>query len=136
MSSQWTETAAQYVTSTASCPRCDTTLAQPGHCTECGADLAGPQAKAVWNTSLAVAAALRERQALIDGLPNFGDAPVAVAASAPAASPAVAAAVATTADVPTPAPPATRRTSSQLSVQSVLAVAGAGLFAVAAIVFT
>ncbi|HOY82224.1 MAG TPA: hypothetical protein PLB92_08810, partial [Rhodoglobus sp.] len=128
MSSQWTETAAQYVTSTASCPRCDTTLAQPGHCTECGADLAGPQAKAVWNTSLAVATALRERQALIDGLPNFAD--------APAASPAVAAAVATTADVPTPAPPATRRTSSQLSVQSVLAVAGAGLFAVAAIVFT
>ncbi|MCA0217979.1 MAG: hypothetical protein LCH43_11580 [Actinobacteria bacterium] len=133
MSSQWTETAAQYVTSTQSCPRCDTTLAQPGHCTECGADLAGPQAKAVWNSSLAVAAALRERQALIDGLPNFGEAPVAIPAlvAAPAGAPAVA-----SGPIPAVAEPATRRTSSQLSVQSVLAVAGAGLFAVAAIVFT
>lgn len=126
MPSSWTENAAHYLTSTTACPRCDTTLTAPGRCASCGADLAGPQAAELWRSSLAAAEALRERQRLVDALPTVGVAsPVA-----PVAAPAAVAAT------PTPTAASAPRASSQLSVQSVLAVAGAGLFAVAAIVFT
>lgn len=119
MPSPWTENAARYITSTTSCPRCDASLAGPGLCGTCGADLTSPVATELWQASLAAAEALRQRQALIDKLPSLS---VAAVTTAPAAAPEAVA--------------RPQRPSSQLSVQSVLAVAGAGLFAVAAIVFT
>lgn len=132
MPSSWTETAASYLTSTTSCPRCDSALAGPGSCPTCGAQLAGAEGTALWQASLAAAEALRHRQKLIDGLPVVSPKLSAAELSAPA--------TAAIASLATPVAPAladpTERASSQLSVQSVLAVAGAGLFAVAAIVFT
>ncbi len=139
MPSQWTENAAQYLTSVGSCPRCDSALAERGRCATCGADLTGPEGAALWKSSLAAAAALRKRQALIDALPVV----VAAAATpkdatAPDASVPVSSTPAAVAPMAAPArpEPVSERPASQLSVQSVLAVAGAGLFAVAAIVFT
>ncbi len=122
MPSSWTENAALYLTSTSSCPRCDAALTQPGACGVCGAQLAGPEGTALWQSSITAAEALRHRQRLIDALPTEAAYAPAPAAVRPVAAPVVKA-------VP-------ERANSQLSVQSVLAVAGAGLFAVAAIVFT
>lgn len=120
-------------------------------CGTCGAKLDGQLAWDILAASEAAAVSLEKRQALVDALPTAPDAavaaaaavPVAVAAPAvtvPAAAPATAGGVAANAvappGVPTivlPSPPPTR--TSGLSLQSVLAVAGAGLVAVAAIVF-
>jgi hypothetical protein len=79
----------------------------------------------VWAASVAAVEALKQRQSIIDRLPVLM-APTA-AASAPAAASGTA--------IPVPASRA-EQSRSQISVQSVLAVAGAGLFAVAAVVFT
>ncbi len=132
MPSPWTENAAHYVANRDSCPRCDSTLAGPGRCPNCGADLGGPVASELWRASVAAADALRARQTLIDRLPTIDE------AGADAATAAITTPVAVAQPAPNPYAPTPRpeRASSQLSVQSVLAVAGAGLFAVAAIVFT
>jgi hypothetical protein len=121
---RWNETAAEFVTST-TCPRCEEGRIREGSCSTCGADLSGAIGDELWRASLTAAEALRARQAIIDRIP---------VSAARAARPVVA-----PAPVPSVAGSASdrgERASSQVSVQSVLAVAGAGLFAVAAIVFT
>jgi hypothetical protein len=89
----------------------------------------------VWEASQAAAAAIQQRQTLIDAMPLVlpGSVPTPPPPTVPA-SPAIA-----RADdilVQQAAARAAGGASSQVSVQSVLAAAGAGLFAVAAIVFT
>jgi hypothetical protein len=121
---RWNETAAEFVTST-TCPRCEVGRIRDGSCSSCGADLSGAIGEELWRASLAAAEALRARQAIIDRIPL-----TTVRAARPAAAPASAVSTAS------PVPDRGERASSQVSVQSVLAVAGAGLFAVAAIVFT
>jgi hypothetical protein len=125
MPSPWTETTARYLLNTTMCPRCNATLFEAGRCNSCFADLSGPEAAALYEASKDVAALLLERQVLIDALPTLER---AVEAAVRPTTAAVAA------PVPVSAP--TARPTSHISVQSVLAVAGAGLFAVAAIVFT
>lgn len=99
-------------------------------CSNCGADLRGPEAVAVLVASKRAAALLLERDRLVALLPT-------APAAAPVVAP-VAAGAAASPPVAPPGPPAASvpRASSQASVQSVLAVAGAALFAVAAIVFS
>ncbi|TXK17429.1 SCO7613 C-terminal domain-containing membrane protein [Homoserinibacter sp. GY 40078] len=146
----WTEDVARFLLDTAQCPRCDTRLwhgapaVQNGVCARCHVDLRDERGAGVWSASQAAVAALRERQALIDALPT-ADAPGASTHEAvgAAASPDVGTSdpsesyprepypAASDAWVPTP-----DRPRSAVSLQSVLAVVGAGLLGVAAIVFT
>ncbi len=118
-----------YLLNTSTCPRCSTRGLVGGQCRRCGADLSGPEGAALWEASVRAIDALRERERLINQLPVGGRVPATGIASAPV--PAVAEARASVSQAAQPA-----RESSSFSVQSVLAVAGAGLLAVAAIVFT
>lgn len=128
MVSAWNEQAARYLLASTICPRCDEELRDGMICRSCNADLRGDEGARLWAASQRAADAVLERQRLTEALPTV--APVTAAASdAPDAAVATATAP-PRADAAVPAP------TSQLSVQSVLAVAGAGLFAVAAIVFT
>lgn len=164
MASDWTELSAQYLLRTTTCPRCDAQLFGAAVCGVCRADLRGEPGELVFAASEAAAEALRDRQALIDALPlvaapAMAGVATAAGAAAPAAasvrqeqasdaSAAVARPVSVGASVDRPVAPAgptalpkapplfTPAVESPISVQSVLAVAGAGLLAVAAIVFT
>lgn len=134
----WTDDVARFLLDASSCPRCNTRTwqgspaMQGGVCARCGTDVTGDPGAEVWAASEAVVAAVRHRQALIDSLPMAGRA-AAPAATIPAAQVPVGAAPTL---YPAPAPAAPARPRSAVSLQSVLAVVGAGLLAVAAIVFT
>jgi hypothetical protein len=120
MTQTFSDTAAAYFAATTRCPRCDTALVRVGICVSCRADVSGDAAVEVRRASLEVVEAIRMRQLAIDALPT-------VAYKAPAPIP----------SLPVVARPAgDPREGSQISVQSVLAVVGAGLLAIAAIVFT
>lgn len=117
----WSDTAVRHLLDSTRCPVCGTRSLQARHCTHCAADFSGPVGGELWDASQAAAAALQARQAVLERVPRMPVPTVAGTALAPA-------------------PPAPPRLSapprSSATVQSVLAVAGAGLFAVAAIVFT
>lgn len=162
MSARWSDQVAQHLTDPTRCPRCSVPLDSASGCRRCGVVLDGADAEAVWSASVAAAEAVRNRQRLIDALPtrsamqalsgpaaaSWGStvadmrSPVRSAAPAGAApAPAVAAGPAAAAVGAGPAPalsvgPSPAPAESTVSVQSVLAVAGAALVAVAAIVFT
>ncbi len=119
MPETWSESVTRRLLDRSRCPRCAAILAGPV-CLSCGVDLSGQGAWDILTASEEAAAALVRRQQLIDALPVV----TSRLATAPAATPVAV------------APTAPARASSQLSLQSVLAVAGAGLVAVAAIVFT
>ncbi|WP_439593693.1 hypothetical protein [Microbacterium sp.] len=118
--SRWSDAAIARLNDRLHCPWCEQTLAGP-RCTRCGADYSidgiGAQ---LWDASQAAVAALEARQAVLDRV-SIGPASVPAPAPSPAVPPAKIVS----------APP-----RSSATVQSVLAVAGAGLVAVAAIVFT
>jgi len=123
MSKPWSESATAYLARTDICPRCDHPLRSPARCAFCNADLGGTLAAQVVLASVAVIEAMVARQSLIDDLPTLE--PVAAPApSRPSSAPQEATSE------------ASAREGSQISVQSVLAVVGAALLAVAAIVFT
>jgi hypothetical protein len=127
MGKPWSDAAVRQLTNWAVCPRCEWSPLEGGWCPRCEADLTSPEALALVEASRAAADALEARQLALDRLPSDRrtvDAAVAPAAVAVAAPPTV-----------TPSAPV-ERPESQVSVQSVLAIAGAGLVAVAAIVFT
>lgn len=149
VSASWSEQAAEYVTDWARCPRCDFRPVEGGRCSNCGAVLTGESVRPLIAASADLADAIMTRQRLIDALPVQAHAPAPVAAAAPAPTAAASAAAASpvaadaAARPQAPAPaaanpyasvPAARE--STVSVQSVLSVTGAGLVAVAAIVFT
>ncbi|MBO9577984.1 MAG: hypothetical protein J7480_04355 [Microbacteriaceae bacterium] len=142
------------------CPRCTWRAVQAGGvCGRCGADLRGEAGERAWAAGEALAAAVAEWRATVAGMPTFAPgtpAPIAEPWQQPGPGPASQPAPAWTAPLPPglaatdplaaapppypayqPAPLAPRpRRESAVSVQSLLAVAGAGLVAVAAIVFT
>ncbi len=118
MSRTWSESASAYLARTDICPRCDRAITAAGRCVTCHTVLDGEPAARVVAASLAVIDALTARQALVDALPRF-EVPVPVVAPAAARATVIPA-----------------REGSTISVQSVLAVVGAALLAVAAIVFT
>src|SRR5690606_13679871 len=105
-----------------------------GCCVRCGADLRGTQGAQLWNASLAAVAALNARAALLTGVPRTACPPPRATTGAPARQPRPGS---------EPTQPARARPASEsapatdgASLQSVLATAGAALFAVAPIVFT
>jgi hypothetical protein len=116
---RWSDDAIARLEDSLSCPRCGAAL-NGRRCHRCGADYSGPIGGELWDASLAAVEALRMRQEVLDRVPTQ-----VTDAAAPAPAPVV---------VPRVSAPSTPRSSA--TVQSVLAVAGAGLVAVAAIVFT
>ena len=141
MPQPWSDEAIRHLLDASTCPRCGTDALHDRRCLNCGADLRGDIADRLWVASTAAATALQARQKLLDAVPVVPvDAPEPVPVPVPVAAPAAAApttvqdAVAAQIATPAVASPAVERSSA--TVQSVLAVAGAGLFAVAAIVFT
>jgi hypothetical protein len=128
MGRAWSVEAARFLTDPKLCPRCESILGGAGRCSRCGADLGGEVAAEVWAASARAADAIVMRQEAIDRLPTIIAAPVARPATPwrePQRQPMVAATVSSPSSG-----------SSQISVQSVLAVVGAALLGVAAIVFT
>ncbi|QNO36487.1 hypothetical protein H4J02_08075 [Protaetiibacter sp. SSC-01] len=132
----WTDDVARFVLDVDACPRCHTRTwgglpaLRDGVCARCGADVREAGAE-LWEASQELVAAARRRQAIVDALPTA----VAAAASAsPVATAAAAAPPAVAGAAPVAKP--VERPRSAVSLQSVLAVVGAGLLAVAAIVFT
>ncbi len=126
----WGEDVARHLLDETRCPVCASVLAD-GCCARCGADLRGEQGASIRSVSQDAAAVLRTREALLSALPRVAPAPPSVAAPAAhaleaAAAPAMSAS----------RPASVRAPQDSTSLQSVLAVAGAGLFGIAAIVFT
>ncbi|MBL3687713.1 hypothetical protein D3248_12225 [Leucobacter zeae] len=111
------------------CPVCTDDRVVDGICGSCAADLRGGPGQAIWEASLRAAAALEARERLLTVA--SGRAGGAVASEA-ARAPAIAGAGAT------PGTSSAPRTSTRprATVQSLFALAGAGLVAIAAIVFT
>jgi hypothetical protein len=133
MGNIWTNSAARYLSDREICPRCDARLVESRWCPTCGAELSGPLGRELAAASHQASVALTLRQSIIDRLPTVW---AAVPGTATAPHPGVAPGPADTVPAqPASVAPADAPTS-QISVQSVLAVAGAGLLAVAALVFT
>lgn len=128
MSRDWSTSAVRYLLDTTQCPACGTVLRE-GVCPTCGLDVRGEGGQRLWKATKAAADALQLRQQIIDGLPV-----VSFAAPAAVAAPLAPGPVAVAAPGPVSVP--RESSTSQLSVQSVLAIAGAGLVAVAAVIFT
>jgi len=123
MTKAWTDDVARYLLNDRFCPRCGAVLSTPEWCAACSADLSGADAEGVRGAAREAVDALERRQRFIEQIPDLVRTPAAVPPP-PAGQ-------------PVGAPPAARAASgNSVSVQSVLAVAGAGLVAVAAIVFT
>ena len=118
----WGDRAAQHLLDFTACPRCDSRLRPGGLCERCGADLSGDAGAEIWEASKAAAEALKSREVLVAALPAES---ATVTAPAPVERP-----------VLLPPREVAAREGSSVSIQSVLAVVGAGLLAVAAIVFT
>ena len=121
-SSHWSTAVVEQLRDATLCPRCGRTLAS-GICSTCGADLRGANGAAVWQAASTAAAALAALEGAVASIPQR---PLEARADAPPVAVAPAS--------PPTAPAAPRRASTTL--QSVLAVAGAGLMATAALVFT
>ncbi|HYI32559.1 MAG TPA: hypothetical protein VEX88_03760 [Glaciibacter sp.] len=129
----WSNVAISRLRDSTSCPLCEVDAVVGRHCRNCGVEIPGALAAELWAASETAAEALRARQEILDRLLR----------PAPATKPD---AVPTTSPTPTqpmpkqpganPGAAVTPGPRSSATVQSVLAVAGAGLFAVSAIVFT
>lgn len=129
MRNGWGGRAAEYLRRRDICPRCDAPLRHTDWCTNCRADLTGATASQIRSQSDVAADAITARQSSIDALVTL---PFPKATAAPRLPAAAQVADSPQRDVVTPP----QREGSQISVQSVLAVVGAALLAVAAIVFT
>ncbi len=144
----WGESVAQRLLDVAGCPVCGGAL-DGGCCAHCGSDLRGPIGVEVWNSSLAAASAVRAREEVLRRVPvvsapSHARIAAPTAGAVPTASPAASSSPAgpRPASIP-PSPPASSGRNAvegdpqgSATLQSVLATAGAALFAVAAIVFT
>ena len=125
----WSDAAAQYLRGSTSCPRCERSPVGAEHCPFCGAMLVGEVADELRAVSAQAADLLDRRAEIIGRLPTK-------AALAPPPTGAPSEATPAPAAVAAPAVATARpASSSQLSLQSVLAIAGASLFAVAILVF-
>lgn len=133
----WGESVARSLLDDTSCPVCQWTL-QQGCCARCGSDFRGPIAEKVWQASITAANAMRSRDELLRRVPVLSLAPVGAAPGPGQAGPRVTDHGTAPQSLQTPQTqtPQTQTPQSSATLQSVLATAGAGLFAVAAIVFT
>ncbi|MEN9620683.1 MAG: hypothetical protein RL499_876 [Actinomycetota bacterium] len=122
-SSHWSQPIVAQLRDATRCPVCGRSL-QSGMCPACGADLRGAPGAAVWSAASAAAAALTSLERAVASIPQRPLEP-----RVPVTSPTAPAA-------PAPLSPAAPAPRASTTVQSVLAVAGAGLMATAALVFT
>jgi len=125
----WSSTAIAELLDVVRCPVCGSGIVAERRCPACGADFAGAVGRDLWTASQNAVDALRTRQLILDRVPVTARATATESPAAPgeASVPAV---------VPSAAPVVARGGGPSATVQSVLAVAGAGLVAVAAVVFT
>jgi hypothetical protein len=133
----WSEQAAKYLRGSTSCPRCERGPVNAQSCPFCGAIFTGPVAGELKVVSLEAADLLDRRQEIINRLTtkaSFAAPPVGPPSTTPPVAAAAASAPASAVAGPA-APTPAAASSSQVSLQSVLAIAGAALFAVAIIVF-
>ncbi|GAA3862966.1 hypothetical protein GCM10022381_03810 [Leifsonia kafniensis] len=141
MGKSWNDDAVRYLVDWLVCPRCDGDLDAAQWCSTCGADLAGPVGAELVAASTQAAEALQTRGNIIDRVPTAWPAassavPTPAIRTATPVAPAAGAAGGAGAVAVIAAAPNAPAAAKQISVQSVLAVAGAGLLAVAALVFT
>ncbi|KAF2420074.1 hypothetical protein [Microbacterium sp. B35-30] len=131
----WSDTAIAELLDVARCPVCATGVVDDQRCPACGADFAGTIGRDLWLASRRAADALRARQALLAQVPLV---PISAPASAATEAADTAPQHAASAASPSPGPSDVYAGAARASatVQSVLAVAGAALVAVAAVVFT
>jgi hypothetical protein len=125
----WSDAAAKYLRGSTSCPRCERSPVGPESCPHCGAILVGEVADELRVVSAEAADLLTRRQQLIGRLGTK-----AAFASPPTGLPAATAPAGTVAGM-SAAHPRAAASRSQVSLQSVLAIAGAVLVAVAIVVF-
>ncbi|MCP2635338.1 hypothetical protein K0817_002000 [Microbacterium sp. HD4P20] len=131
---RWSADALARLADAVRCPVCERGVVDGQRCRTCGADFREIGAE-LWDASQAAADALRARQSVLDRVP-------VVWTTAPAGTrstgelPATAAATAVAASAHRPPARAANAPAASATVQSVLAVAGAGLVAIAAVVFT
>lgn len=136
----WSDAAVTYLLDASACPVCARDRLRDGQCPSCGATIDASLGAELEAASSQAAAAIRGRQTVVERIPVLVAATTATADS-PAPQPTAGVGPVASAPVATPAPstarpaPAAARPESTATVQSVLAVAGAGLLAVAAVVF-
>ena len=123
----WSHDPIRLLLSETTCPRCGFDPLSGGICSNCQTDLRGDPGVELWAATQSAATVLTQRDLLVEKLPTL------VRGPAPAATTPTVVAAPVARPVPVAAAPVRE---SQVSVQSVLAVAGAGLFAIAALVFT
>ncbi len=131
----WSDSAAKYLRGSTSCPRCERGPVGKDSCPFCGAILTGPVADELRAVSVEAADLLTRRQEIIGRLTTkaaLAPPPVGVPAAATAPGAAV---LPPPVGRPVPGVAPAPASSSQVSLQSVLAVAGAVLVAVAIVVF-
>ncbi|GAA1820180.1 SCO7613 C-terminal domain-containing membrane protein [Agromyces neolithicus] len=140
----WSDAAVAYLLDATVCPVCARDRLRDGRCPTCGTLVDAELGSALAAASAQAAAAIRDRQAVVDQIPvpvEMGDRvaamDVAARASLATVGPEASDTIAPPSSENTPrTPAAAARPESTATVQSVLAVAGAGLLAVAAVVFT
>ena len=134
----WSDTAIAELLDVVRCPVCAAGIVDAQRCPTCGADFSGTVGSDLWLASRNAADALRARQALLERVPLTPvAAPVASAAGAsPGATEVHGTARHSADDVYAGAHAGAGAARASATVQSVLAVAGAALVAVAAVVFT
>lgn len=133
----WSDTAIAELLDVVRCPVCAAGMVAEQRCPACGADFAGALGRDLWLASRNAADALRARQALLAQVPLTPVTAPAAGGAAVRADTSPEPAASSMAPVPpsgTGATAGAHRASA--TVQSVLAVAGAALVAVAAVVFT
>ncbi|MFK4835416.1 SCO7613 C-terminal domain-containing membrane protein [Microbacterium sp. ZW T2_14] len=132
----WSDTAIAELLDVVRCPVCAAGIVDAQRCPACGADFSGTVGSDLWLASRNAADALRARQALLEKVPLT---PVPVSAARAADPAPQTPGHHATADGPGDvdvAHPGAGAARASATVQSVLAVAGAALVAVAAVVFT
>jgi hypothetical protein len=127
----WSDVAIRHLLDSTSCPVCQVDALVDRHCRNCGVDLPDELATELWAASKTAAEALKAREEILDRVPGPSSATTTAGVRPPIQSPRrpEQAGAKSGAEIT-----AVRRADA--TVQSVLAVAGAGLFAVSAIVFT
>lgn len=137
----WSDQAAGYLRSSQVCPRCERGPVGTEHCSFCGAILTGPVADELRAVSWQAADLLMRRQQIIGQLGTkaaLAPPPVGIPVASPAGVAGPAGALPASAEPSLaghPVAPGTPASRSQVSLQSVLAIAGAVLVAVAIVVF-
>lgn len=123
----WSSTAIAELLDVVRCPVCGSGIVAERRCPACGADFRGAIGRDLWTASQDAVHALKARQLALERVPIV---PVEAPSAAVAAEPVVAH------HPPAPSAKPSPAAGPSATVQSVLAVAGAGLVAVAAVVFT